>query len=79
MKTAMKTKLVYLFVMLCLVVMTIVTTPSRVSACSGDDCGCGLANIACQAECPPDPDPNHYNCVRSCLHECLACSVACCA
>ena len=78
----MKTKkLVYLFVMLCLVMVTIVTTPAKVKAmggCSGDDCGCYADEPACIAECPPVGDPNHQPCVSACVHAAVRCAICCC-
>jgi len=76
----MKTKkLAYLFVMLCLVILTILTTPAKVAAgCSGDDCGCYDQVPECIAECPPLGDPDHMACAHACTHASVQCAVCCC-
>jgi hypothetical protein len=74
----MRTKLVSLSIMLCLVVLAIVGAPKTASACSGDDCGCGTQLSECMAECPPPGDPNRSACTMGCLQENHKCSVCCC-
>ena len=75
----MKTKVVFMLVMLCLVVLALVMTPSEVIAsCSGDDCGCHIAEAACEASCPPPLDPNGRQCVLKCIHQEVKCGIACC-
>jgi hypothetical protein len=75
----MRTKLVSMCVMLCLVVFAIVGAPKTAAAsCSGDVCGCGTDAAECRAECPPVGDPNHNACISECNHESIQCSVCCC-
>jgi hypothetical protein len=76
----MKTKVVFMLVMLCLVMLALVMTPSEVIAsCSGDDCGCNIAEAACEASCPPPPGSNYWQCVLKCVREETKCGIACCA
>ena len=79
----MKTKLAYVCVMLCFVLLTMAWTPPASGWCSGDLCGCGEANNACVAECnvenPCEGCPALMACVAACRREMKACSTACCA
>ena len=74
----MKTKIKLLLPMIALTLAAFSTAPKPALACSGDDCGCGLAAHECIAECPPYPDPAHGPCVNECTHEDIVCSKACC-
>jgi hypothetical protein len=75
----MKTKkLAYLFVMFCVVTLTIVTTPAKVAACSGESCGCYDDTPACRAECPPVGDPGSMSCLKSCMTAAVHCAICCC-
>lgn len=72
-------KIGYLFVMFCLIVLTIVTAPAKASAsCSGDQCGCYDGQPECIAECPPVGDPAHMACVHDCIRGSVQCSICCC-
>ena len=72
----MKKKLAYLFVMSLLIALSL-TTPDRVAACSGDDCGCTAVEIQCEANCPPRTYP--IPCIPNCVRVYTACAVACCS
>jgi hypothetical protein len=45
--------------------------------CSGDDCGCGIAELACEAACPPQ-EPEKGDCEDACLHSGIRCAKDCC-
>lgn len=52
------------------------------AACSGDDCGCGIENNACRAECAANPDCTgacRTACIGRCVREMRDCSTSCCA
>lgn len=42
-------------------------------ACSGDDCGCGVAGIECRESCG-----QNWSCVQACNRWVIQCSKACC-
>jgi hypothetical protein len=70
----MKTKLVLLFVALCLSVLAFWATPPLMADCSGDACGCWTAEAVCQAACAPTDDA----CMLRCTIRANHCSVCCC-
>jgi hypothetical protein len=67
----METKrLGYVLVMLCLVLSALFATPSKAD-CTGDLCGCDVAEAACEAACM---NPDGCGCEIKAVH----CSVCCC-
>lgn len=74
----MRTKILSLCFMLCLVVLAVISAPKEAAACSGDDCGCGTDAIECVNACPPAGDPGRTACVHDCQVNNLHCSVCCC-
>lgn len=68
----MKTRLALLLVMLCLVLTSLVVSPSEVRACSGDECGCASICDGCDSEINPPA------CYSACRPAVLQCSIACC-
>lgn len=71
----MKTKLKLLIPMIALTLAAFYTAPKSALACSGDDCGCGVAAQECRAACAPGDTP----CFRACTHESIQCAIWCCA
>jgi hypothetical protein len=70
----MKTRLVFVAVMLCLVLLAF-GAPDRVMAvCSGDDCGCYDDEPACEAACN-----GNQTCIHSCVQAAVHCAVCCCS
>jgi hypothetical protein len=65
-------KLGMLFVLL-LVLVTLAVPAVRVGACSGDDCGCGVAFEECRLNCF-----GNLSCISVCRKENIKCSKACC-
>lgn len=66
-------KLGMLFVLV-LVLVTLAAPAARVRACSGDDCGCGVAFNACRLSCF-----GNLSCISECRRENIRCSIACCS
>ncbi len=66
-------KLGMLFVLV-LVLVTLVAPAVRVRACSGDDCGCGVAFNECRLNCF-----GNLSCINVCKRENVKCSIACCS
>ena len=76
----MKTRLVYVCLMLGFVMLAVVTVPQdAVAGCSGDACGCYIDSAICRAACPPVGDPYRNSCMSECRQEEIACAAACCA
>ena len=44
--------------------------------CSGDDCGCGIAEMNCEASCPTGEF--RPACISECIHLEVCCAEACC-
>jgi hypothetical protein len=73
----MKTELVSLGVMLCLVALAIVGAPSTALACSGENCGCYYP--ACEEQCSGLTGAAYDSCRLACIRAQVQCAVACCA
>jgi hypothetical protein len=70
----MKIKLGYVLVMLSLVLVTEMATPSKIVACTGDPCGCPVFQAACRESCAPDD----ATCQDLCRQEYFRCEFCCC-
>ena len=46
----------------------------RPTSCTGDECGCDVELVACEADCNGDQD-----CVRVCRREYFHCTIICCS
>ncbi len=73
----LRKKLMLLLLLLTLLVS--VSTAERVSACSGDDCGCGYAAQACDEGCPTEPGQARNQCIVACARAQVRCGIACCS
>ena len=73
----MKTKLVSLGVMLCLVALAIVGAPSTVLACSGEDCGC--YDPPCEEQCSGLTGAAYDSCFIGCVQAQVRCAIDCCS
>ena len=62
-----------MLLVLVLVLVTLAVPAVRVRACSGDDCGCGVAGQECSESCNGD-----WACNTGCRKWVLQCSKACC-
>lgn len=72
----MKIKLVLALVLLAMTFLAAsagISSSSRVKACSGDDCGCGVAMQACMAGCSTQA------CRAQCRRDSIDCAIACCS
>ena len=67
----LRKKLALLVMLLTLLVS--LALPGGAGACSGDDCGCGIAAQECRDSCG-----GVLECVRQCNRESIACAKACC-
>lgn len=73
----LRKKLMLLLLLLTLLVS--VSTTDKVSACSGDDCGCGYEAIACDDDCRAGPPANYLTCTKACARAQARCGIACCS
>lgn len=62
-----------MLLVLVMVLVTLAAPAARVRACSGDDCGCGVAFNACRLQCA-----GNLSCISECRKDQIACSKACC-
>jgi hypothetical protein len=63
------------FLLMMLVALVALARPGvSARACSGDDCGCGIAAQECRDSCG-----GVLSCVRACNQESIRCAKACCA
>jgi hypothetical protein len=62
-----------MLLVLVMVLVTLAAPATRVGACSGDDCGCGLIFEECRLECN-----GNLSCISGCKQCMIACSKACC-
>ena len=74
----MKTRLIYVCLMLCFVTLAVVTVPRDALACSGDLCGCYIESAICRESCPPVGDPNRNACMGECRRQEIDCAICCC-
>jgi hypothetical protein len=80
-RNLMTRKMVLLMLAMVMTVLSLTLTPKPVFACSGDDCGCGVAAQACIADCDATyapGTPERVACGQACFQEDVACSRACC-
>lgn len=63
-----------MLLVLVLVLVTLAAPTVRVRACSGDDCGCGIAFNQCRLDCF-----GNLTCINACKRENVKCSIACCS
>ena len=62
-----------MLLVLVMVLATLAVPAARVRACSGDDCGCGVAFTECRFNCA-----GNLACISACKQCWIACSKACC-
>jgi hypothetical protein len=48
------------------------------AACTGYSCGCYDAEAACMANCPPQGQPGHLDCMTDCGRQSRRCAICCC-
>jgi hypothetical protein len=48
------------------------------AACTGYSCGCYDAEAECFANCPPEGQPGHLDCITDCGRESRRCGICCC-
>ena len=62
-----------MLLVLVMVLVTLAAPATRVRACSGDDCGCGIIFNECRLQCA-----GNLSCISGCRQCQIACSKACC-